>query len=82
MAAAPATPGVVAACAVEGRAERLDRALAQLEACEKALQVGGGIGWRAWMAELYWGLQVLWLGWAGLLRCFRLQEGALVSQIK
>lgn len=39
MAAAPEVPGVVEACCLPGRQERLDLLLEQLEMCEKALQV-------------------------------------------
>ena len=39
MKSAPDTPNVVEACNLEGRQERLDGLLSQLEMCEKALQV-------------------------------------------
>lgn len=39
MKSAPDTPNVVEACNLEGRQERLDGLLGQLEMCEKALQV-------------------------------------------
>ena len=39
MKGAPETPNVVEACNLEGRQERLDGLLGQLEMCEKALQV-------------------------------------------
>ena len=39
MKGAPDTPNVVEACNLEGRQERLDGLLSQLEMCEKALQV-------------------------------------------
>ena len=39
MKGAPDTPNVVEACNMEGRQERLDGLLSQLEMCEKALQV-------------------------------------------
>ena len=39
MKSAPDTPNVVEACNLEGRQERLDGLLGQLEICEKALQV-------------------------------------------
>lgn len=39
MKSAPETPNVVEACNLEGRQERLDGLLSQLEMCEKALQV-------------------------------------------
>ena len=39
MKGAPDTPNVVEACNLEGRQERLDGLLGQLEMCEKALQV-------------------------------------------
>ena len=39
MRSAPETPNVVEACNLEGRQERLDGLLSQLEMCEKALQV-------------------------------------------
>ena len=38
MKGAPDTPNVVEACNLEGRQERLDGLLSQLEMCEKALQ--------------------------------------------
>lgn len=38
MKGAPDTPNVVEACNLEGRQERLDGLLGQLEMCEKALQ--------------------------------------------
>lgn len=40
MRGAPDTPNVVEACNMEGRQERLEGMLQQLEMCEKALQVG------------------------------------------
>lgn len=47
MKGAPDTPNVVAACNMDGRHERLEGMLQQLEMCEKALQasqlVGGGM---------------------------------------
>ena len=42
MKGAPETPNVVEACNLEGRQERLDGLLGQLEMCEKALQVRHG----------------------------------------
>lgn len=51
MKAAPEITNVVAACNTEGRQERLDAMLQQLELCEKALQVWGGrvaVGWAVW----------------------------------
>ena len=39
MRGAPDMTNVVEACNLEGRQERLDELLAQLEMCEKALQV-------------------------------------------
>lgn len=42
MKGAPETPNVVEACNLEGRQERLDGLLSQLEMCEKALQVRHG----------------------------------------
>ena len=43
MKSAPDTPNVVEACNLEGRQERLDGLLSQLEMCEKALQVGAAL---------------------------------------
>lgn len=45
MKSAPEVTNVVAACNTEGRQERLDGMLQQLELCEKALQVGGRSCW-------------------------------------
>lgn len=49
MKGAPDTPNVVEACNLEGRQERLDGLLGQLEMCEKALQASATcIGTHTW----------------------------------
>lgn len=45
MKGAPDTPNVVEACNLEGRQERLDGLLSQLEMCEKALQASTKLDW-------------------------------------
>ena len=42
---------VVAACTVEGRQERLEAMLQQLELCEKALQVKAAAGYGCWQGD-------------------------------
>lgn len=56
MRAAPDITNVVEACNLDGRQERLENNLSQLEMCEKALQVG-------WLATQMVTLRDVGLSW-------------------
>jgi dynein heavy chain len=52
MRSAPDVTNVVEACNLDGRQERLDNMLAQLETCEKALQVRAAAKHKASLARI------------------------------
>lgn len=51
---APEITNVVDACNLEGRQERLENMLSQLEMCEKALQVRKGSFIRPYTMLIFW----------------------------